>query len=93
MISSLETLAIDQVQIEENSSVLPDEMLAHRLGLVPLLSENMERGGIVNWNRVCLALLGFAPARRTPTRTRLTLTRPPHRNARATLTVHCAQSP
>lgn len=56
MISSLETLAIDQVQIEENTSVLPDEMIAHRLGLVPLLSENMDRGGIVNWNRVTLTL-------------------------------------
>ena len=61
MISSLETLAIDQVQIEENTSVLPDEMLAHRLGLVPLLSENMERGGIVNWNRV-----STQPSRRPP---------------------------
>ena len=51
MISSLETLAIDQVQIEDNSSVLPDEMLAHRLGLVPLWSENMDRK-VVNYNRV-----------------------------------------
>lgn len=57
MISSLETLAIDQVQIEENSSVLPDEMMAHRLGLVPLWSEQMERR-VINYNRVSLGLRG-----------------------------------
>lgn len=51
MISSIETLAIDQVQINENSSVLPDEMIAHRLGMVPLKSSNMEKR-VVNYNRV-----------------------------------------
>ncbi len=51
MISRIDTLAIDVVQITENTSVLPDEMLAHRLGLVPLNSEGMEKQ-IVNYNRV-----------------------------------------
>jgi hypothetical protein len=51
MISRIDTLAIDVVQITENTSVLPDEMLAHRLGLVPLISEGMEKQ-IVNYNRV-----------------------------------------
>ncbi|GAA5982467.1 hypothetical protein JCM5350_000422 [Sporobolomyces pararoseus] len=52
MISRIDTLAIDQVQITENTSVLPDEMIAHRLGLVPLNSENLERH-IPNYNREC----------------------------------------
>ncbi|GAA6049404.1 hypothetical protein JCM3770_007329 [Rhodotorula araucariae] len=52
MISRIDTLAIDQVQITENTSVLPDEMLAHRLGLVPLISEGMERQ-IQNYNKEC----------------------------------------
>ncbi|GJN90179.1 hypothetical protein Rhopal_003178-T1 [Rhodotorula paludigena] len=52
MISRIDTLAIDQVQITENTSVLPDEMLAHRLGLVPLNSEGMEKQ-VVNYNKEC----------------------------------------
>ncbi|GAA6062926.1 hypothetical protein JCM10212_007157 [Sporobolomyces blumeae] len=52
MISRIDTLAIDQVQITENTSVLPDEMIAHRLGLVPLNSDNLDRH-IPNYNREC----------------------------------------
>jgi len=50
MIAEIPTMAIELVYVEENRSVLPDEMLAHRLGLIPLDSTNVDN---YNWRQDC----------------------------------------
>ncbi|KAJ7072309.1 insert subdomain of RNA polymerase alpha subunit [Mycena amicta] len=54
MMADLPTIAIDLVEFEANTTVLPDEFIAHRLGMVPLLSSNCDEG--MRYTRDCTCL-------------------------------------
>lgn len=42
VISRLNTMAIDLVEIEMNTTALPDETIAHRLGMVPIKCQTLD---------------------------------------------------
>lgn len=51
VISDTPSMAIEHVLIRANSSVIPDEMLAHRLALVPLLADPEEYDYLADLSR------------------------------------------
>ncbi|KAF9566757.1 RBP11-like subunits of RNA polymerase [Agrocybe pediades] len=56
MMADIPTVAIDMVEIEINTTVLPDEFIAHRLGMVPLNSSNCDEA--IRYTRDCTCLAG-----------------------------------
>lgn len=54
--ADIPTVAIDMVEIEINTTVLPDEFIAHRLGMVPLMSSNCDEA--IRYTRDCTCLAG-----------------------------------
>jgi hypothetical protein len=47
-------VAIDMVEFDTNTTVLPDEFIAHRLGMIPLVSTNCDEA--IRYSRVCTKL-------------------------------------
>ncbi|KAH6914007.1 insert subdomain of RNA polymerase alpha subunit [Coprinopsis sp. MPI-PUGE-AT-0042] len=54
VIADIPTVAIDLVEFEANTSVLPDEYIAHRLGQIPLISTNCDEA--IRYTRDCTCL-------------------------------------
>ncbi|KAJ3775030.1 insert subdomain of RNA polymerase alpha subunit [Lentinula raphanica] len=54
MMADLPTVAIDLVEIETNTTVLPDEFISHRLGMIPLVSTNCDAA--MRYTRDCNCL-------------------------------------
>ena len=50
VLSEIPTIAIDIVEVEANTSVLADEFICHRLGLIPLSARGIEH---VDYSREC----------------------------------------
>ncbi|KAL0072386.1 RNA polymerase II subunit 3 [Marasmius tenuissimus] len=51
MMADLPTVAIDMVEFETNTTVLPDEFISHRLGMIPLVSTGCDEA--MRYTRDC----------------------------------------
>jgi DNA-directed RNA polymerase II subunit RPB3 len=52
-------VAIDMVEFDTNTTVLPDEFIAHRLGMIPLVSTNCDEAIRYSRVRVILSHIDF----------------------------------
>ena len=52
------------VEFDTNTTVLPDEFIAHRLGMIPLVSANCDEA--IRYSRVCAALSHIDPPPPSP---------------------------
>ncbi|KAF8735882.1 hypothetical protein AX14_001330 [Amanita brunnescens Koide BX004] len=52
VMADIPTVAIDMVEIDINTTVLPDEFIAHRLGMIPLTSTNCDEA--IRYTRDCI---------------------------------------
>jgi DNA-directed RNA polymerase II subunit RPB3 len=56
IISEIPTMAIDLVEVRENTSALHDEFIAHRIGLIPLRSHEVD---MFEFSESCPGCSGF----------------------------------
>ena len=53
MIGEIPTLAIELVTFEDNTSLMNDEIISQRLGLIPLYSKNCDKDYVFYWECTC----------------------------------------